>query len=103
MGNDMALVTGGAGFIGDHLVDQLVDEGMAVRLIDSLEPQLHRGFQRFRSPGAHYFEGSVHYREALGQVLDGGGAVVLEPRSAWAEGCGNCRAGSGRGLPPPWS
>jgi dTDP-L-rhamnose 4-epimerase len=76
VGNDTVLVTGGAGFIGSHLVDRLVNEGMAVTVIDSLEPQVHRGSQGFRNPGARYLEGSVHDREALSRVLDGVGAVV---------------------------
>jgi len=76
LGNDTVLVTGGAGFIGSHLVDRLVGEGRAVMVIDSLEPQVHRGSRGFRNPGARYVERSIHDRDALGRVLDGVGAVV---------------------------
>jgi nucleoside-diphosphate-sugar epimerase len=35
------LITGGAGFIGSHVVDRAVERGHEVVVLDNLDPQVH--------------------------------------------------------------
>jgi dTDP-L-rhamnose 4-epimerase len=64
------LVTGGAGFIGSHVVELLLAEGHQVRVLDSLVPQVHgsRG-PRYVPDEAEFVLGDVCDRETLRAAL----------------------------------
>src|SRR5512143_3943234 len=49
MRRKQVLITGGAGFIGSHLADELIAQGYRVRALDALLPQVH-GEGRSRPP-----------------------------------------------------
>lgn len=44
---DHVLITGGAGFIGSHLTDELLGRGYSVRVFDNLSPQVHGAEQQW--------------------------------------------------------
>lgn len=72
------LITGGAGFIGSHLADELLRHGFRVRVLDALVEQVH-GMQRARppylDPQVELVVGDTCDREAVTRALDGVDAV----------------------------
>ncbi len=64
------LVTGGAGFIGSHLVDELVRRGHAVDVIDNLEPQVHRTKPDYLNPRAQYHFQDIREDGAVSELLE---------------------------------
>src|SRR6266487_1139038 len=66
-----ALVTGGAGLIGSHVVDLLVREGWQVRALDNLEQQTHRrGKPAWINEKAEFVQGDLRGRDTITAALD---------------------------------
>jgi dTDP-L-rhamnose 4-epimerase len=78
---DMAnriLITGGAGFIGSHLADELLRHGHAVRVLDHLAPQVHgtdRDRPDYLDPDADLIVGDVRDADVVRRALAGIDAV----------------------------
>jgi dTDP-L-rhamnose 4-epimerase len=70
------LVTGGAGFIGSHLVKELCARGDEVVVLDSLDAQVHQGAEPTIPEGVRLIEGDVGDREALDDALTGVDRIV---------------------------
>src|SRR3954462_5425814 len=71
------LITGGAGFIGSHLADELLSAGYSVRALDSLVSQVHEGAARpeYLDEEVDLIVGDVRDRDVLRQALKGVDAV----------------------------
>ena len=66
------LVTGGAGFIGSHLVDRFLQQGYKVRVLDNLDPKVHpHGRPAYLPSDIEFIEGSVTDRTVLAAALQG--------------------------------
>lgn len=54
------LITGGAGFIGSHTADALIDKGYDVRILDNLQATVHpKGKPSYLNPKAEFIHGDV--------------------------------------------
>lgn len=72
------LVTGGAGFIGSHLVNGLLKEGHEVRVLDNLDPQVHGPEQQapaYLNRDAELQIGDIRDTDAVAKALTGVDAV----------------------------
>ena len=64
------LVTGGAGFIGSHTCDRLVELGHDVVVLDALTAPVHRdGEPNYVTPGVELCVGDVRNRELVANLL----------------------------------
>jgi len=64
------LVTGGAGFIGSHTCDRLLELGHDVVVLDALTPPVHRdGNAAYLSAGVDIYQGDTRNRELLTNLL----------------------------------
>ncbi|MEA2702724.1 MAG: dTDP-L-rhamnose 4-epimerase [Actinomycetota bacterium] len=65
------LVTGGAGFIGSHVVDRLLAGGAAVRIVDSLGPEVHKTTPDYLDPAAELMVGDIADPAVAAAAVDG--------------------------------
>ncbi len=72
------LITGGAGFIGSHVAEELLAAGHSVVLFDSLEPQVHPGRRPpdYLPRGARLIRGDVRRRTPLAKALRSMDAIL---------------------------
>jgi dTDP-L-rhamnose 4-epimerase len=69
------LVTGGAGFVGSHVTDQLLAAGREVRVVDALLPTAHDGPPAWHPPGAELVWGDLRDPDVARAAVAGVSAV----------------------------
>ena len=71
------LVTGGAGFIGSHIVDRLLDEGINVRVLDNLSTGDKKNISHHKNKkGFQFIQGDIRNFSQVKKAIKGIEAVV---------------------------
>jgi len=74
---DNILVTGGAGFIGSHVVDRLMDEGCKVTVLDNLSAGAMENIrQQMGKESFNFIKGDVRDEAAVREAVRGVDAVI---------------------------
>src|SRR3954471_3688090 len=77
--DNLVLVTGGAGFIGSHVADRLLECGYRGRVLDNLDAQVHGEgavlFPRYLSTEVEAMRGDVRNPRDVSAALEGVDAV----------------------------
>ncbi len=71
---NIAVVTGGAGFIGSHIASALVRRGDHVRIVDNLCTGSVQNFSKIKND-VEFFENNICDEDALGRIFDGADVV----------------------------
>jgi dTDP-L-rhamnose 4-epimerase len=72
------LITGGAGFIGSHLADELLEAGHEVRILDLLVPQVHgnrHGLPDYVAKDAEFIRGDIRDPDIVEKAIKGTNAI----------------------------
>ena len=73
----LVLVTGGAGFIGSHVVEQFLEAGYPVRVLDKLVDQVHGGVgPRYLPSDVEFVRGDINDSDVLRRTLKDVGVIV---------------------------
>lgn len=75
--DERILITGGAGFVGSHLANKLIEQGYRVRVLDSMEEQVHghTEWPAYLHPKVERMVGDVRDAGKVRLALKGVGAV----------------------------
>jgi len=95
------LLTGGAGFIGRHVLREMLGRGHEVRIIDSLRPDVHKDGKTGSLEGAELIVADVRDAAAIDRALVGVEAVLhMAAKVGLGVDVGDRRAGPCQELRP---